>query len=142
MTIRARALTEGRAQGRLLKLDCPLSFWGGIDLETGEIIDASHPQQGVCVAARVLAMSAGRGSSSSSSALVELVRGGVAPSAILLNGFDPILVIGSLVARELYKIDVPIVIVSDASWPRLSENKEMSIVASGQTAKIRAVFAK
>lgn len=120
MLIRGHALIEGMASGALLKLTDPLSLWGGVDLQTGRIIDVSHPQRGEVLANRLLAMPGSRGSSSSSSALVELARAKRAPAGVITTRSDPILTIGALVADDLYGAAIPILIVSDESFEKLS----------------------
>ncbi len=117
--ITATPLTPGSANGELLLLDQALSFWGGVDTATGEITDYTHPQHRASVTGKVLAMRAARGSSSSSSALVECLRRGTAPAAILLSETDPILVMGSLVGTELYGYPLPVIRVDYRHWPRL-----------------------
>jgi predicted aconitase with swiveling domain len=109
----ARTLVPGTGTGEVLVLDEPLSFWGGVDPATGEIIDVRHPQRGVNVAGRVLVMASGRGSSSSSSVFAEAVRAGTAPAALVLAQTDPILALGAVVARELYGREVPIVVSAE-----------------------------
>ncbi len=52
----------------------------------------------------------GRGSSSSSAILAEALRLGTGPAAIVLDENDSILVVGALVARELYEASCPIVV--------------------------------
>lgn len=121
MLMRGHALIEGMASGTLLKLTEPLSLWGGVDLQTGHIVDASHPQRGAVVADRLLAMPGSRGSSSSSSALVELARAGMAPAGIITTRSDPILTIGTLVADYLYGAAIPILIVSNEDFGKLSD---------------------
>jgi predicted aconitase with swiveling domain len=100
VTARALVLSEG------------LSLWGGMDPATGELIDAHHPQRGVNLSGRVLVMPSGRGSSSSASVLVEAVRAGTAPAAIVLGEPDLILAIGAAVAEELYGVRVPVVVMA------------------------------
>jgi hypothetical protein len=56
-------------------------------------------------------MPGGRGSSSSSSVLAEAIRAGTAPAAIVLTDPDPIIALGALVARELYGVSIPIVVL-------------------------------
>ena len=107
----ALTLCAGEGIGELLVLDEPLSFWGGTDLATGVITDVHHPQRGTSLAGRVVAMSASRGSSSSSSVLAEQLRAGVGPSALILTGRDAILALGALAAAELYGSSVPIVLI-------------------------------
>jgi hypothetical protein len=105
----ALTLVPGRGRGVVLVLDEPLSFWGGIDPATGDVIDVHHPQLGENVAGKVLVMPGGRGSSSSSSVLAEAIRAGTGPAAIVLLEPDPIVALGAIVARELYGASVPVV---------------------------------
>jgi predicted aconitase with swiveling domain len=114
-----RALSSGEASGPLLVLDEPVSFWGGVDRVDGRIIDVHHPQCGVSLAGTVLVMTTGRGSSSSSSVLAELLRVGHAPAAIVLTEPDPIIVLGEIAAREVYGVAMPIVVVGIAGFARL-----------------------
>ena len=134
--ISSQGLTDGSAEGRLLVLDAPLSLWGGLDLATGLISDTSHPQFGTRLSGQVLAMRSARGSSSSSSALVEAVRRETAPAAIIMVTADPILVIGSLVAADLYRREVPIVLVASADWPLLTHGALVTVTARDGTAEI------
>jgi uncharacterized protein len=88
----------------------PLSFWGGVDAQTGVVIDQSHPQFGICLKERIVQMPSARGSSSSSSVLAECIRLGTAPTAIILGQPDPIVLIGALVALELYGLTMAVVV--------------------------------
>ncbi|HWW57790.1 MAG TPA: DUF126 domain-containing protein [Sphingopyxis sp.] len=121
MLIRGHALIEGMASGTLLKLAEPLSLWGGVDLQGGRIVDVSHPQRGAVLAGRLLAMPGSRGSSSSSSALVELARSGHAPAGVITTRADPILTIGALVADDLYGVAIPMLVVSDEAFGKLTD---------------------
>jgi predicted aconitase with swiveling domain len=105
-----RAYAVGTANGRALVLREPLSLFGGIAVETGEIIDVAHPDRGRIMARRILVAPGGRGSSSSSSVLAEAIRLGTAPAGIVLAHVDPILVVGCLVAQSLYGLYVPLMV--------------------------------
>lgn len=111
----ARTLVAGEARGPALVLDEPLSFWGGVDPATGDIVDVHHPQCDSNVAGCVLVMPSGRGSSSSSSVLAECIRAGTAPVAIVVGESDPILALGAIVARELYGRTIPVVVAPGAA---------------------------
>lgn len=89
------------AAGECLALTAPISFWGGVDPRTGEIIDARHPERGRNIAGTVLALPGTIGSSSASAVLLELVHAGKAPAAILMDAPDAILLLGLVVAREM-----------------------------------------
>lgn len=105
--------------GTVLRLDEPLSLWGGLDPKTGEIIDRRHPQSGTIVTGRILVMPSGRGSSSASSILLESVRRGTMPAAIVLAEVDGILALGATVAREIYDRTPPIFIAPPDVFDRL-----------------------
>ena len=139
MLIPATTLTEGAAQGTLVLLSEPLSLWGGLDVHTGAIIDAQHPQCGVTLAGRILAMRGARGSSSSSSALVEAARSGVAPAAIILQQHDAILVIGALVAADLYQVRIPIVTLSADRWEHLRDGSIVAVSARPTSAEVQSL---
>jgi len=99
--MRATPLLPGAASGEILKLEAPLSFWGGVDPKTGMIIQVRHPQCGTRISSRILCLPATIGSSSSSAVLLELIRGGNAPAALVMGAPDAILLIGCLVAKEM-----------------------------------------
>jgi len=108
----SRVLLRGSARGPALVLGEPLSMWGGLDAGTGEIIDRRHPQSGAIVTGSVLVLPWGRGSSSASSVLAEAIRLGTAPEAIIMMEPDDIILLGALVAEELYGATCPIVVVT------------------------------
>lgn len=114
-------------RARALRLDEPLSLWGGMDSASGLIIDAHHPQRGVSLTGRVVVMRSGRGSSSSASVLAEAVRAGTAPAAFVLTEPDLILEIGSVVAEELYGVRVPVVVRSRKELGRIVDGEELAL---------------
>lgn len=122
----ARAYAGGEAEGEALVLTAPLSFWGGLDAQTGAIVDRSHPQCGACATGRILVMPGARGSSSSSSVLAEAIRLGTGPRGVVLGAPDPILTVGAIVARSLYGLACPIVVCP------------IEGIASGDRLRIRA----
>ena len=130
--LEGRVLVAGAGGGSVLRLDEPLSFWGGVDPVTGTIIDRRHPRRGESVAGRVLVMPYGRGSSSSSSVLLEGVRLGTAPAAVVLRELDGILALGAAVARELYEESPPVLVLAPADWEALPEGAEASVDVSGR----------
>jgi predicted aconitase with swiveling domain len=122
-----RVLVEGSASGRTLILDEPLSFWGGLDPATGEIVEATHPQRGAIVTGRILVMPSGRGSSSSATVLAEAIRRGTGPAGIVLAEPDEIVVIGALVAEELYGVGTPVSLAAPTSFAALHDGAPISL---------------
>jgi predicted aconitase with swiveling domain len=123
-----RMLVEGSATGNALVLDEPLSFWGGLDPGTGEIVEATHPQRGVVVNGRMLVMPSGRGSSSSATVLAEAIRRGTGPAGIVLGEPDHIIAIGALVASELYGITIPVFVASPDGYLTIRDGDRVSLV--------------
>ena len=130
--MRGIVLADGEGEGLALRLDEPLSFWGGVDPASGEIIDARHPQRGSSVTSRVLVMPSARGSSSSSSVLAETVRAGRAPAAILLAEQDLILAVGAAVAEELYGVRVPVLLLQRVDLATIADGVAVSIGQGGE----------
>jgi predicted aconitase/predicted aconitase with swiveling domain len=89
------------AAGESLILTAPISFWGGVDPKTGRIADVRHPQHGQSISGKVLFLPGTIGSSSASAVLLELVRNGHAPAALVLHQPDAILLLGLIVSREM-----------------------------------------
>lgn len=123
-----RILVEGRATGPAFVLEEPLSFWGGLDAATGEIVEANHPQRGSVVTGTILVMPSGRGSSSSATVLAEAIRAGTGPAGIVLGEPDDIIAIGALVAAELYGIAMPVIVPSPAAFRAIRNGEELSLI--------------
>ena len=123
-----RWLVEGHATGPALVLDEPLSFWGGLDPSTGEIVETGHPQRGEVVTGRILVMPSGRGSSSSATVLAEAIRAGNGPAGIVLGEPDDIITIGALVAMELYGVAIPVIVASAAAFHAIRNDEALSLI--------------
>ncbi len=130
-TLTGRALHPGSSSGELLILDQPISFWGGVD-HHGVIIDVHHPQCGVSVAGKVLVMTSGRGSSSATAVLAELIRAKKAPAAMIFTECDIILVIGALVSAELYQIQMPMVELTEELYEKIPKTGSISVEADNE----------
>lgn len=116
MRFRGTFHVKGEASGPALVLPAPLSFWGGVDPETGAIIDKTQASHGALLAGKILVMPSGRGSSSASSVLAEVIRLGIGPVAIIMNRPDPIITAGAMVARALYGIVCPVLTCKDGEF--------------------------
>jgi predicted aconitase with swiveling domain len=134
MGLSAQILLPGESvSAPCLALSAPISFWGGVDPRSGEIIDARHPERGRNVAGTVLALPGTIGSSSASAVLLELVHARKAPAAILIAEPDAILLLGLVVAREMGWATPPALKLSAAEQARLA-GWRISITESGEIA--------
>lgn len=120
-------LVAGEGSGAILRIDDPISFWGGIDPKTAKITDPRHPRHGERLTGRVVAIAELRGSSSSSAVLLELIHARIAPAAILLRGTDAILALGALVAHEMNYGDLAMVKLSPDDFTLLTEGRHAHV---------------
>ncbi len=127
----AMPIVPGTARGEALVTDTPLSLWGGLDPDTGEVIDRRHPLSGEIVAGKVLVMPAGRGSCTASGVLLEAIRHGVAPAAIVLSRPDPIIGLGAILGEELYGRTVPVVILAERDRAKIPAGALIAIEPDG-----------
>lgn len=111
----------------LLWTDTPLSFWGGTDPATGEIIDRHHPLSSRSLSGVALCMPSGRGSCSGSLALLELLLAGKGPRVILLQQADDILALGGIVAEILFGCGIPVAVVDPDMADTLRMGREIVI---------------
>ncbi len=129
--IQGKPVVRGHAQGIALVSDEPLSFWGGYDHHTGEITDRRHPLSGSIASGRILAVPFTRGSSTTSAVLLEAVRAGSAPAAILTTGVDSFFALASIVANEMYARPIPIIAVSPEDFATLRTGDQLEIKEDG-----------
>src|SRR5207247_3441698 len=117
--IAGRPIVEGEADGEALVTSDALSFWGGYDFHTGEIIDKHHPLAGVRAAGRILAVPFSKGSSTTTAVLLEAVRAGTAPAAILTTGVDAFFALASIVAEPMYGTSFPVIALAPGALASL-----------------------
>ena len=130
--IQGRVVVAGQASGELLVSTAPLSFWGGYDHQTGEIIDRRNALSGRIAAGCVLALPHTVGSSTTTAVLLEAVRARTAPAALLTAEVDTFLALASVVAGEMYGRPIPIVAIEPAQFDKLKTGTQVRILAGGE----------
>ena len=115
----------------VLACDEGLSFWGGVDPDTGAIIDAHHPQRDAVVSGRIVMMPTSRGSCSGSGVLLALALGGKAPVALVFREPEETLSLGSLVANLLFDRPVPVLFLPPPDYAALSRAAQARLDAAG-----------
>ncbi|MBC7232913.1 MAG: DUF126 domain-containing protein [Chloroflexi bacterium] len=98
MRLRGRAIYRGKARGLALVSPVPIGFLGGVDAETGRVIEVGHPLEGECIAGRVLVFPTGKGSTVGSYTLYRLAKVGKAPAAIINARSEAIVAVGAIMA--------------------------------------------
>jgi predicted aconitase with swiveling domain len=130
--IAGRAVVEGEAEGEALVTSEALSFWGGYDFHTGDIIDKHHPLAGVRAAGRILAVPFSKGSSTTTAVLLEAVRAGTAPAAIITTGVDSFFALASIVADVMYAKSFPVIALEPDDFAMLRTGMRVTIDRLGR----------
>ena len=130
--IHGKPVVPGIARGKALVSNEPISFWGGYDYQTGEIIDRRHPLSGQVAKGCILAVPFTRGSSTTTAVLLEAIRAGTAPAAILTTGVDSFFALASVVAREMYAKPIPIFAITPQDFTSLQSGDHITITEDGR----------
>ncbi|NLE75345.1 MAG: DUF126 domain-containing protein [Chloroflexi bacterium] len=100
-----RVIRAGQAEGLALVSPTPIGFLGGIDPDSGRVVEPGHPLEGQCVAGRVLVFPSGKGRTVGSYTLYRLAKNGLAPAAIINQASEAIVAIGAIMA-EIPMVDM------------------------------------
>ena len=103
MKLKGRIIKSGTAEGIALVSSEPIGFLGGIDPETGIVIEPGHPLERERVAGRVLVFPTGKGSTVGSYTLYRMARAGTAPAAIINSESEAIVAVGAIIS------DIPMI---------------------------------
>ncbi|MCE9647488.1 MAG: DUF126 domain-containing protein [Chloroflexi bacterium] len=132
LILNGRPVISGVARGEALVSREPLSFWGGYDWKTGEITDRRHPLSGSNAKGKILVVPCTRGSSTTTAVLLESIREGTAPAAIITTASDFFFALASVVAGELYEKSFPLIALSDADFDCLETGDQIEVSQNGQ----------
>lgn len=131
LILQGKWFIPGSANGPVLVSREPLSFWGGYDWRTGEIIDRRHPLSGSIAKGKILAVPFTRGSSTTTAVLLEAIRAKTAPNAIITTATDFFFALASVVAEELYRTPIPLIALSESDFSQLQTGDTLEIKSNG-----------
>jgi predicted aconitase with swiveling domain len=129
--VKGRALVIGQAVGSAVVTQQPISFWGGINPKTGDVIDRRHELCGRNITGKIFVFPIGKGSSTASAILLEGIRNGSAPAAIINKKVDPILSLGAIVAEEMYNRTIPVIVLDDTDFFVIHDGDHLKIESDG-----------
>jgi len=99
MKLTGRMIFHGSIQGEALVSSMGISFYGGIDPETGVVTESGHDLQGQSIAGKILVFPSGKGSTVGSYILYRLKKNGHAPLAIINADCETITAVGCIIAE-------------------------------------------
>jgi predicted aconitase with swiveling domain len=118
--IKSRPISKGVEKGKLLVSSESISFLGGINPETGEVIDRNHELKGCNIKDKILFIPGGKGSTVGSYVIFQLKKNNVAPKAIICLNAEPIIATGAIISN-IPMVDKP------ESWDNLLNNIEVEV---------------
>lgn len=126
MKLKGRVIKEGQAEGEALVTQQPIGFFGGVDPETGVVVEPGHELEGRSISGKILVFPTGKGSTVGSYTLYRLRKNGLAPAAIISTESEAIVAVGAIIA------DVPMVDHIDISQIATGEK----VVINGDTIQV------
>ena len=99
MKLHGRKIYQGQVQGEALVTSMGISFFGGVDPDTGVIVETGHELEGQSISGKVLVFPTGKGSTVGSYTLYRLKRTGLAPAAIVNAQCETITAVGCIIAE-------------------------------------------
>ena len=108
MELKGRIISKGTVQEEALVTSMPISFYGGVDPNTGEVIEKGHELQGKSVKGKILVFPTGKGSTVGSYTLYRLKKNGVAPAGIINRECETVVAVGAIISEIpcVDKIDI------------------------------------
>ncbi len=108
MILQGRKIYQGTARGEALVTSMGISFFGGVDPDTGIVVEIGHQLEGQAISGKVLVFSTGKGSTVGSYTLYRLKMNGVAPAAIVNARCETITAVGCIIAEIPCVDQIPI----------------------------------
>jgi len=119
MIMKGRKISKGKASGEALVSGKTISFYGGVDPNTGLIVEKEHDLEGRSIAGKVLVFPTGSGSTVGSYSLLRLKKNGKAPLAIINRECETVVAVGAIIS------DIPCV-----------DRIDISKIKTGQKVKV------
>jgi uncharacterized protein len=106
--LKGRIIYKGKAEGEALTTTQPISFYGGVDPNTGVVIEKGHELQGISVKGKILVFPQGKGSTVGSYTLYRLKKNGMAPAGMVNRECETIVAVGAIISEIpcIDKVDI------------------------------------
>lgn len=127
--LQGRVIHPGRARGKALVTEEPISFLGGVDPETGRVTDPRHPLAGCDVTGRVLVFPTGKGSTVGSYVIYQLAKSGHAPAAIVNERCEAIVAVGAIISDIPTVDQIDITLLKTDQWVSVEEGGRLVVDA-------------
>jgi len=111
MKLKGRRIYKGVAEGKAIATKDGISFFGGVDPDTGKVVEVGHELEGQSITGKILVFPTGKGSTVGSYTLYRMKKNNTAPAAIVNRQIDTIIAVGCIISEIpcVDKIDVNLI---------------------------------
>ena len=108
MELKGRIIYKGKAKAEALVSEMPISFYGGVDPNTGIVLEKGHQLNGQSVKDKILIFPQGKGSTVGSYTLYRMKKNGTAPAGMINKECETIVAVGAIISEIpcVDKIDI------------------------------------
>jgi len=99
MKLIGRKIYKGITEGQALVSKDGISFYGGVDPDTGEVVEVGHELEGQTVSGKILVFPSGKGSTVGSYTMYRMMKNNTAPAAIVNSEIDTIIAVGCIISE-------------------------------------------
>ena len=129
MKLKGRKIYKGVAEGEAIVTKDGISFYGGVDPDTGKVVEVGHELEGQSVAGKILVFPTGKGSTVGSYTMYRMKKNNTAPAAIVNKQIDTIIAVGCIIS------EIPCVDKIDVS--KIKNGRKMVVNGSEGTVEVK-----
>ena len=126
ITLKGHKVAKGKACGEALVSHAPISFMGGVNPETGVLVEKGHELEGVNLRGKILVFPKEKGSTGGAYQLYEMVRCDTAPKGLITLRAGSIITCGAIIANipVVDKLDQnPLEMISSGDYVELDADQ-------------------
>jgi len=108
MELKGRIIFKGKIKGEAIVTSQPVSFYGGVDPDSGVLIEKGHELEGKNLKGKILVFPTGKGSTVGSYTLYRMKKNNTAPAGIINKECETIVAVGAIISEIpcVDKIDI------------------------------------
>jgi len=99
MKLEGRKIFKGTAEAEAIVTKDGISFYGGVDPDTGKIVEVGHELEGQSISGKILVFPTGKGSTVGSYTMYRMKKNNMAPAAIVNKEIDTIIAVGCIISE-------------------------------------------
>ena len=99
MKLKGRKIYKGTVEGEAIVTKDGISFYGGVDPDTGKVMEVGHELEGQSITGKVLVFPTGKGSTVGSYTMYRMKKNNTAPIAIVNKEIDTIIAVGCIISE-------------------------------------------